>query len=601
MRWPRDLLWQVRETMKEHPQQSLIDLAKQYLQEEPDALYRQEIQELLLVFKEDDRARLELADRLVGCLQFGTAGLRAKMQAGYRRFNRVSISRAAFAVGQYLLKSASNAKEVQKKGVVIGYDARHNSQACAEESACVLTGLGFHVFLFPKMVPTPLCAFAVTHLKAAMGIMITASHNPSLDNGFKVYGSNGAQIVAPVDEQIEQWMQKAPAHPAMTTLKIAEQIQKKLRYIIDEKTNDAYFSAIQKSRFHNPKDGAAIRIVYTPLHGVGRDFAKRALYEAGFSQIYFVKSQSEPDGNFPTVAFPNPEEAGVLDEAIYLANQIDADLILANDPDADRLAVLVRHPQTRKLQSLSGNDVGVLLGLDAILHAKVGNKHPLVISTLVSSRMLSQVAKGEGARYVETLTGFSKIAHAGLHKEEQENAQFVFGYEEALGYCVGNFVRDKDGISAAVRFVEMYAALQEKQESVFDTLDALALRYGLFRSLQWSIRFDGIEASEQMQTLMRNLRKNSDLIVSLGGEAISVREDFLEKIEVNLQDNILVYSTSNQTRLIIRPSGTEPKIKFYLEIVQPVTPNDDLNIKRVQADDLLKQIQMQLKKQLQLS
>ena len=587
--------------MKEHSPQALVDLASQYLQEEPDALYRQEIQKLLSMFATDLKARLELADRLVGFLQFGTAGLRAKMQAGYRRFNRVSISKAAFAVGQYLQNSVSLSKEVHKKGVVIAYDARHNSKICAEESASVLTGLGFNVFLFPDMVPTPLCAFAVTHLKAAMGIMITASHNPALDNGFKVYGGNGAQIVMPVDEQIEQWMQKAPSYYSMPHLEISEQIQKKLRSMITEETSLAYFDAIKKSGFHQPKDGADIRIVYTPLHGVGKIFAKRALFDAGFTQIEFVKSQAEPDGDFPTVTFPNPEEAGVLDEAIALANQVNADLVLANDPDADRLAVLVRHPQTGQLQSLSGNDVGVLLGFDAISHAKTGNKRPLVISTLVSSRMLSQIAKSTGVDYTETLTGFSKIAQAGMIKEDHENAQFIFGYEEALGYCVGNFVRDKDGISAAVRFMEMFAALREKKQSVFDALDALAMRYGLFRGLQWSIRFDGINASHHMQALMKNLRENSDLIPSLGGKAILTRDDFLEKTEINLQDNILVYSTENQTRLIVRPSGTEPKIKFYLETVQDATKNDDLNIQRAKADEFLKNMQTQITKQLNLS
>jgi phosphomannomutase len=586
--------------MEEYSPQELIDLASQYLHEEPDACYRQEIEKLLSVFDNDEQARLELIDRLVGFLQFGTAGLRAKMQAGYRRFNRVSISKAAFAVGQYLHNFVDPAQEVRKRGVVIAYDARRNSHIYAEETASVLAGLGFNIFLFPDMVPTPLCAFAVTHLNTAMGIMITASHNPALDNGFKVYGGNGAQIVMPVDLQIEQWMKKAPPYHSMPHLDIFQQTQKKLRYMITQEVIDSYFSAIQQFGFHRPKNGEAIKFVYTPLHGVGKKYAKRALEEAGFTQIEFVKSQSEPDGNFPTVAFPNPEEADALNEAIALANEVNADLVLANDPDADRLAVLVRNPKTSQLQSLSGNDVGILLGFDAISHAKTEKKRPLVISTLVSSRMLSQIAVRAGADYTETLTGFSKIAHVGIRKEQQENVHFIFGYEEALGYCVGNFVRDKDGICAAVRFMEMFATLREKKQTVFDALDAMAMNYGLFRGLQWSIRFDGIRASYDMQILMKNLRNNSNLISSLGGEAILTREDFLEKKEISLQDDILVYSTEKQTRLIIRPSGTEPKVKFYLETIQLVTKKDDLNILRIKTDAFLKNIQTQITTQLQL-
>lgn len=572
---------------------SLDKLVEQYLIEETNELYKQQIQILVQNAATDKNAKLELKDRLEGFLHFGTAGLRAKMEAGYTRFNLVTISKAAFAVGKYLLKLPKKSK-VKKLNVVIGFDARLNSAEFAEECASILTGLGIRVHMFEQMVATPVCAFSVTYLKADMGIMITASHNPAYDNGFKVYGHNGAQIISPVDREIEKWIAKAPAFDKILRLSRTSQKQKELFSFISEEVITAYFDILQSKRVHKVNNAKSVKIVYTPLHGVGNFFTSRALIEAGFTEVISVPTQVEPNGNFPTVAFPNPEEAGVLDVASELANNLKVDLVLANDPDADRLAVLVRNPITKKLVALSGNEIGVLLGADSIIYSDCLQKNKLVISTIVSSRMLSSIAKKEQVTYVETLTGFARLAHAGLALEKKANKQFIFGYEEALGYAVGNEVRDKDGISAAVRFAELYAFLLEQKQSIFTKLDELSVKYGLHSNLQWSLRLEGINAQPRMTAFMAALRKNEIKIVNLAGEAIVAKEDYLLKtIRSKLKSDVLVYNSKNN-RLVVRPSGTEPKIKFYLENVLQIPFKEDIAKQRANADIILQKLQNQI-------
>ena len=570
---------------------SLLDLAEQYLSEETNNLYKQQINKLLINSADDESVKLELKDRLEGHLRFGTAGLRAKMEAGYTRFNLITITKAAFAVGQYLLQSSDKSKALN---VVVGYDARLNSSIFADECAAVLTGQGIKVHMFANMVATPICAFSVTYLKADMGIMITASHNPACDNGFKVYGANGAQIISPVDLEIEKWIVKAPTADKIAKLPRVDQEINKLLNVITEDVIDQYFNVLHAKRLHKVNNAHLIKIIYTPLHGVGNYFTSRALLQAGFTQVIPVATQVEPDGNFPTVAFPNPEEVGALDAAKDLANHLQVDLILANDPDADRLAVLVRHPETKELLALSGNEIGILLGADAIAYTECLQKNKLVISTIVSSRMLSAIAKKEKVTYAETLTGFARIAHVGLEQEKNDNKQFVFGYEEALGYSVGNEVRDKDGISAAVRFAELYAFFLEKNKNVFTRLDDLSVKYGLHSNLQCSFRLEGINAQLRMSEFMHKLRTDEIKILDLGEEVVITKEDYLLKsMQSQLNSDVLIYVSQNN-RLVVRPSGTEPKIKFYLENIIPVKSLKNIRTQRDKAEIILRKIRQQV-------
>ncbi|MEI6805066.1 MAG: phospho-sugar mutase [Myxococcaceae bacterium] len=485
------------------------NLLERYLREEPNSEYVQEIRNL-------DPS--ELQDRLQGQWRFGTAGFRAKMEAGYMRLNRVSVAKIAYSLGTCLPSQSK---------IAIGFDGRHHSQEYALLVAQILEALGHESFVFSKMTPTPLVAFSVTQLEAAAGVMITASHNPPQDNGIKIYGSDGAQLVAPATKDIETILDQAPAYQDII-------VSTKTPKNIPDSVIDSYFGNLTLNL--SPPIRERLKIIYTPMHGVGEIYALRALKEAGFDSIEVVASQAKPDGDFPTVKFPNPEEPGALDEAKKLSAATNADLILANDPDADRLAVCIG------TKALTGNEIGVLLG-NYLIENYQGNKKPLVMSTVVSSRMLSKIAKAHQVSYAETLTGFANIAHTALEREKQFGEEFLFGYEEALGYCIGNHVRDKDGISAAVLFAQLFADLKSEHKTVWQKLEELALSYGLHQNLSWSVRGD-------LKTIL-------------------ARAENLEGFEKqkSLYPGLLLYTGEHDLRLIIRPSGTEPKIKFYAEVI----------------------------------
>lgn len=446
--------------------------------------------------------------------RFGTAGFRAKMGPGPSCLNRESIARIIYALGKFLKPQSS---------VVIGFDARHHSQEYALLAAQVLNALGHQSLLFSRLVPTPICAFSVRKLSAHAGIMITASHNPAQDNGVKIYGPDGAQLIAPETNLIENILDLAP-----NLAKIA--VSQKPIQMIQEEIINAYFEAISTKPCISP-----IKIIYTPMHGVGTRYALKALNHAGFENIQVVPEQAQPNGDFPTVQFPNPEEPAALNLAINLAAKTNADLILANDPDADRLAVCIG------TKILSGNEIGILLGNYLIEHHTL--EKPLVMTTLVSSRMLSKMASKNQIAYAETLTGFANIAHTALDREKKFGEEFLFGYEEALGYCVGQQVRDKDGISAAVLFAKLFTDLKSQNKTVFDELDRLSDIYGLHRNLQWSIRTSS-------KNLLDYEKKLSSLVK-----------------QKSPAPGLLLYTGEHHLRLIIRPSGTEPKIKFYAEVI----------------------------------
>jgi phosphomannomutase len=466
----------------------------------------------------------ELADRFGGSLTFGTAGLRGPMRAGPNGMNRTVVRRAAAGVASWLAGHAPGAR------VVVGYDARHGSRDFAHDSAAILAAAGFEASVLPRPLPTPVLAFAVQRLDAAAGIMVTASHNPPRDNGYKVYAADGAQIIPPADAQIEDAIR---AVGPSREIALSDGYQR-----LDEEIVEAYVAAVTALVGDGPRE---LRIVHTAMHGVGTEVVTRAFAAAGFAPLVQVPQQAAPDPDFPTVSFPNPEEPGALDLALALARDQDADVILANDPDADRCAVAVPVGPTWRM--LRGDEVGVLLA-DALLNKGIRGTYA---TTVVSSTMLEAMARRHGVGYAETLTGFKWISRAA--------PDLVYGYEEALGYAVApDLVRDKDGISAALLVAELAAALKADGSSLPRRLDELAAEYGRYATDQVSVRVDDLSIIGE---LMARLRAHPP--ATLLDEPVTVTD--------RLPDADVLTLSWPAGRVVVRPSGTEPKLKAYLEVV----------------------------------
>jgi phosphomannomutase len=474
-----------------------------------------------------DQAAADLADRFSGPLTFGTAGLRGPLRAGPNGMNRTVVRRAAAGVAAWL-----RAQGHAGAPVVVGYDGRHGSHDFAQDSAAIFAAAGFDAWLLPRLLPTPLVAFAVQHLGAAAGVMVTASHNPPEDNGYKVYAADGAQIVPPTDTDIEAAIR---AVGSAREIPLAPQGVS----VLDESLVDAYVNAVSGLIGVGPRDA---RIVHTAMHGVGTEVVRMVFAAAGFAPLIAVPQQEQPDADFPTVAFPNPEEPGALDLAYALACAEQADVIIANDPDADRCAIAVPLAGG-DWRMLRGDEVGVLLA-DALLRKGLRGTYA---TTIVSSTMLRAMAERNGVGYAETLTGFKWISRAA--------PDLVFGYEEALGYAVApELVRDKDGISAALMMAELVAVLKTQGSSLLQRLDELAQEYGRYATDQASVRVDDLSV---IADTMARLRANPP--TTLLGEAVTVTD--------LLPDADVVRLAWSGGRVVVRPSGTEPKLKVYLEVV----------------------------------
>jgi phosphomannomutase len=503
-------------------------------------------------------ALAELADRFSGRLEFGTAGLRGAVGAGPNRMNRAVVRGTTAALAGWL---ASRRGDAAQAGVVIGCDARHRSAEFADEAAAVLAGAGIRVHLLPRQLPTPVLAFAVRWLSAAAGIMITASHNPPADNGYKLYTGDGAQIIPPADAEIEAAI--AVVGP-LRQVPVAQPDSPLITRYGDEVAR-AYLDAVCATS-PAPAGAAWLRFVYTPLHGVAASIALRAFEQAGFAAPDVVTAQAEPDPDFPTVAFPNPEVPGALDLALAQARRSGADLVLANDPDGDRLAVAVPDPDAPGgWRMLTGDQVGALLGayilaggLTADQPAAQAPAARLVVTTIVSSTMLSRIAAAAGAQHAETLTGFKWIVRAGEHHPD---ARFVFGYEEALGYAIGDLVRDKDGIGAALALLGLAARARSGGESLLDAYAALESKHGVHLTAQLTV------ATTAPLDIMSRLRAATP--ADLGGAPVLSVADLTGGTRELPSADVLCYRLAG-ARVVVRPSGTEPKIKAYFEVVEPV-------------------------------
>jgi phosphomannomutase len=568
----------------------LLARAERWLSQDPDADTRAELRALLdraAPGQEGREATLaDLTNRFAGPLEFGTAGLRALIGAGESYMNRAVVRRTTAGLARYLLEV--DAEAARSRGVVIGYDGRVLSREFAEDTACVLAAEGIPSHLSPIPCPTPLTAFAVTHLGAVAGVMVTASHNPPRYNGYKVYWSNGAQIIPPHDKGIADAINALPEGHAIKLLPFEEaRAAGKIRLFEDE-VELRYLDALRGLSVKRGGD-RSIRVVYTPLHGVGDRLVRKVLDEAGFTGVVSVPEQAAPDGAFPTVAFPNPEEKGALDLAFALAKKEGAELVVANDPDVDRLAVAVRDPSGAYVQ-LTGNQLGVVLGHYLLTEGPGGDR--FVLASLVSSPMLGVIAQALGVRYEETLTGFKWIANRAMEIERETGARFVFGYEEALGYTVGSLVRDKDGIGAALLLCELAAVRRAAGLSLLDELEALARRYGLFVSGQRSVTLPGVDGVAQIGAIMRRLR--GSLPDRIGQLAVVATSDLMAQTRTVKGEapvalplpasNVLTFELEGGSRIIARPSGTEPKIKFYFDVREPMAEGEAVSQARSRAE-----------------
>lgn len=554
----------------------LLESAAAWLQDDPEPSTRKELAGLIALAKDNDAAALEsLADRFSGMLQFGTAGLRGALGAGPNRMNRSVVIKAAAGLSSFLIEELPGLTP----HIVIGYDARHFSQAFAYDSAAVWVAAGCKVSILNHALPTPVLAYTMRRLGADAGVVVTASHNPPADNGYKVY--LGGRVV--VDEGKDA--QIVPPHDGLIAAQIAAVVSvastpraSKGWTVLGDDAAQSYIDAVLTLTDDSPRD---LSLVLTPLHGVGGETVEAMFDGAGFTTFSSVPEQVKPDPDFPTVSFPNPEEPGAIDLALVHAVDRNADIVIANDPDTDRCAVAVKDPRVAAAHTglgsepgaagwrmLHGDEVGAILG-DHVAQKFAADpsnagKTGTLANSIVSSRLLAEIAAHHGLNYQSTLTGFKWISRA---------KNLVFGYEEALGYCVApDLVRDKDGISAALLIAQLASRLKEQGSSIVEYLDSLATRHGLFLTDQLSARFTDLSLIGQT---MERLRTAPPATLA-GSPVIDVVDLANGYKDLPPTDGIMLLAESN-TRVIVRPSGTEPKVKCYLEVVTPVAPDADFD------------------------
>lgn len=502
-------------------------------------------------------------------LTFGTAGIRGQVGPGPGRMNRATVIRTTKGLADHLLGKHHGTPE---HSVALGFDARPDSRIFAEDVAGVLAAAGIGVRYFPQVTPTPLVAFAAKHLAAPTAVVITASHNPPADNGYKVYDGNAAQIIPPTDSEIATAIARVAPAAEVPRIEGVFSGSSELVTPMPDDLVDRYRREVEDSR-PNPQV-SDLSIVYTPLHGVGGEILLQMCVWAHHSGVISVPEQTRPDGTFPTVSFPNPEEPGALDLALELAREVEADLVLANDPDADRMAAAV--PMAGEWRLLSGNELGALLG-DYVLRYWAHPEPPILVNSVVSSPMLAQICAMHGSVHETTLTGFKWIINAGLTLEERGAGRFAFGYEEALGFSVGRTVRDKDGIAAAIVMADLAAEEASSDRSVLDRLHDLWDQVGLWVSAQHSIVRAGPEGQSALLEAVDRL--GSDPPATVHGIEVTGLTDY--RIDPGSrpawlgEQDLIELSLGESGRVLVRPSGTEPKLKIYVDLVGPTDSDHD--------------------------
>ncbi len=536
-------------------------------------------------FDEETRAELkaiaedenEIKERFYTELEFGTAGLRGIIGAGTNRMNKYVVQKATQGLANYIIQTGG-----QKKGVAIAYDSRHMSPEFADFAALTLAGNGIKAYVFESLRPTPELSFAVRELGCTAGINITASHNPPEYNGYKVYWEDGAQITPPHDTGIMAEVKKVPGYTAAKTMSKEDAIAAGLYEVIGEKIDDAFIAQL-KSRVLHPEaireESKNLKIVYTPLHGTGNLPVRRVLAELGFEHVYVVPEQEKPDGDFPTVSYPNPEAEEAFALGLKLAKEIDADLVLATDPDADRLGVRVKDSKTGEYHTLTGNMSGCLLA-----DYEIGQKKALegglpedgyLIKTIVTTNMADAIARYYGAGLIEVLTGFKYIGQQILGFENSGKGTYLFGFEESYGCLIGTHARDKDAIVASMALAEAAAFYKAQGKTLWDAMVEMYERYGYYKDDIKSVSLKGIEGLQKIQEIMNTLRKNPPM--QIGDYKVTSFRDYKADTITDVAtgavkptglpaSNVLYYDLTDDAWLCVRPSGTEPKVKFYYGI-----------------------------------
>jgi len=518
----------------------------------------------------------EIEDRFYKELEFGTAGLRGVIGAGTNRMNKYTVGKATQGLANYILEQGT-----QDKGVAISYDSRRMSDEFSLQTALILNANGIKTYLFEGLRPVPELSFAVRQLNCTAGIMITASHNPPKYNGYKVYWDDGSQIIAPRDKDIIAKVRAISDFKEIKTISKEEAIQKGLFNVVGKEMDDAYINTL-KNCVLNPEtvreQGKSLKIVYTPLHGTGNTIAERLLTELGFENVYVVPEQSKPDGNFPTVDYPNPEDKKAFKLALELAEKVDADVVLATDPDADRLGIFSKDEKTGEYMPYTGNMSALLIAEYRISQMKEKNILPsdgMFITTIVSSDLAKAISQHYGLETIEVLTGFKNIGAVMKKAEENKDKTYVFGFEESYGCLIGDYARDKDGIAAVMSLCEAAAYYKSKGLTLWEQMNNIYEKYGYYKEAQVSIVLEGAEGAEKIKQMMTNMR-NKDITQIGKYKVLNFRDvdrdyqkDMLTGEEGTTglpKSNVLYYELENNCWCCVRPSGTEPKIKLYMGV-----------------------------------
>ncbi len=515
----------------------------------------------------------EIKERFYMDLEFGTAGLRGIIGAGTNRMNIYVVRRATQGLANYIAKV-----DKKSQGVAIAYDSRHMSPEFAQEAALCLAANGIKAYIFETLRPTPELSFAVRHLGCVAGINVTASHNPPEYNGYKVYWEDGAQITPPHDSGIMGEVKAISDWNTVKTMDKAEAEKAGLFEVIGKEVDDAYMAELKKQVIHMDAiqaEGKNLKIVYTPLHGTGNIPARRILKELGFENVYVVKEQELPDGDFPTVSYPNPEAAEAFELGLKLAKEVDADLVLATDPDADRLGVRVKD-KNGEYHDLTGNMSGCLLANYEISQRKAVNgslpEDGALIKTIVTTNLADAIAKGYGVKLIEVLTGFKFIGQQILGFEKSGKGSYLFGFEESYGCLIGTYARDKDAIVATMALCEAAAYYKTQGKTLWDAMIEMYEQFGYYKDAIQSVTMKGIEGLQKIQEIMNSLRQNPPAEFA-GHKVVAVRDykaDTIKNLETGEvtptglpNSNVLYYELTNDAWVCVRPSGTEPKVKFY--------------------------------------
>ena len=549
--------------------------------------------------KEIENNEKEIEDRFYKDLSFGTGGLRGIMGAGTNRMNIYTVRKATQGLANFICKNNG-----QNKGVVIAYDSRNNSRKFGEETALILNANGIKTYLFKNVRPTPELSFAVRELKAIAGIVITASHNPPEYNGYKVYWEDGGQIVPPYDKQIISEVNKIDVFSEIKMISKSEAIKLKLFNDIEDEIDNRYIEEIKKLIINEKmvkEYGKTLKVVYTPLHGTGGTLAPKILQQIGIENVYVVPEQAKPDGDFPTVEYPNPEDSKAFTMALNLAKKVDADIVLATDPDADRLGIYAKDKKTGEYMPFTGNMSGLLIAEYIFSQKKLKNilpKNGAIVKTIVSSNMVMDIAKEYGLHLVEVLTGFKYIGEQIKLFEQNNLYKYVFGYEESYGCLIGTYARDKDGISAVMALCEVACYAKSLNETLNDLMTKIYKRYGYYKETLVFFTLKGIDGSKKIESIMQKLRNKN--LTKIGDKKIIAIRDYSVDERLNLTNNkkekmnmpnsnVIYFELENNGWFCIRPSGTEPKIKIYMGIKGNSLENADneLNILKKYVVDLL--------------